>query len=761
MSLTTTPRAGSPVHTRRTAAAPTWHLPLVTDYLQDVAERHVLFLDTLRQRGNNYAEQAGGEAPDLLSFAHELVLDGRDLPQPCNYRLLRILPPKGVAIDPASQPVVVVDPRAGHGPGIGGFKFDSEVGVALRAGHPVYFVGFAPQPEEGQTLRDVGLAEAQFLQTVAARHPKCSVRPLVIANCQAGWAMAGLAALRPELFGMLVLVGAPLSYWAGGASMNPMRYSGAVLGGSWLASLSADLNGDRFDGANLVKNFENLNPANSLWGRYYKLWSQVDTEAERYLDFERWWGGYFRMTGHELESIVENLFVGNRLARGEVRIDGQHIKLRNITAPVVVFASQGDNITPPPQALNWIIDVWGDERAIAAAGRVIIYVLHEKVGHLGIFVGADVARKEHDQIVTSVDVISHLPPGLYEMKLRLKDGQEVANHDPLEPGSYGMHFEPRSMDDLRALNPEGREEEKLFSTVAKVSGLNALAYKTWVRPWLRPLAVRGVADATLDLHSLRSQRRALSDVNPAVRTIADLAEHVREHRHAVVGDHPARHMEHTAASWIETWLNLYRDLRDQGVVHFARQAYGPLGLGALLPPDTPDEERALARAQGELAEVRRQVLPHIAEGGYPHAVCRILLAAMLCSGSLERRHLRLAQRLAERRLPGPNGQVRGPAIAWDGIIRNEARINAVAPAEAWAALGEMLPDRAARERAVAVAVAVLMMEPGTSGPASVLIEQLMADLGLSPKRVATLVQQLKAQVSAAPARKKTRSQLRR
>ena len=220
-------------------------------------------------------------------------------------------------------------------------------------------------------------------------------------------------------------------------------------------------------------------------------------------------------------------------------------------------------------------------------------------------------------------------------------------------------------------------------------------------------------------------------------------------------------MEHTAASWIETWLNLYRDLRDQGVVHFARQAYGPLGLGALLPPDTPDEERALARAQGELAEVRRQVLPHIAEGGYPHAVCRILLAAMLCSGSLERRHLRLAQRLAERRLPGPNGQVRGPAIAWDGIIRNEARINAVAPAEAWAALGEMLPDRAARERAVAVAVAVLMMEPGTSGPASVLIEQLMADLGLSPKRVATLVQQLKAQVSAAPARKKTRSQLRR
>ena len=740
---------------------------MVTDYLQDVAERHVLFLDTLRRRGNSYMQQVGGQTPDLLDFAHEPVLDGRDLPQPCNYRLLHILPPKGVALDPASQPVVVVDPRAGHGPGIGGFKFDSEVGVALRAGHPVYFVGFVAQPEEGQTLRDVGLAEALFLETVAARHPHCRVRPLVIGNCQAGWAMAGLAALRPELFGMLVLVGAPLSYWAGGASMNPMRYSGAVLGGSWLASLSADLNGDRFDGANLVKNFENLNPANSLWGRYYKLWSQVDTEAERFLDFERWWGGFFRMTGHELESIVENLFVGNRLARGEVHIDGQAIQLRNITAPVVVFASQGDNITPPPQALNWIIDVWGDERAIAAAGRVIIYVLHEKVGHLGIFVGADVARKEHDQIVNAVDVIAHLPPGLYEMKLRLKDGQEVAHGDPLEPGSYGMHFEPRRMDDLRALNPEGRDEEKLFSTVAKVSGLNALAYKTWVRPWLKPLAVRGVADATQDLHPLRRQRQALSDAHPAALGIASLADHVRGHRHAVEPAHPARHVEHTAASWIETWLNLYRDLRDQSVVHGTRLVYGPLGLGAWLPPDPPDEERAVAQALAELAQVREQVLAHIDEGGYPQAVCRIMLAAMLCNGSFERRHLRLAQRLAERRVPDANGHVRGEAIDWDLAVREEARIGAVAPSEAWAALGRMLPDTAARERAVAVAVAVLMLEPGASGPAAELIKQLMAELALNPKRVATLAQQLTQAVSdapparVAPQRKKARATARR
>jgi hypothetical protein len=166
----------------------------------------------------------------------------------------------------------------------------------------------------------------------------------------------------------------------------------------------------------------------------------------------------------------------------------EHIDLRNISAPVVVFASWGDNITPPPQALNWIIDAWGSERAIAAAGRVIVYVLHESVGHLGIFVGADIAKKEHDQIVTSLDVIDHLPPGLYEMKVVLKgdgsEGEAVQRWDDLEPGSYTVHFEHRTMDDLRAVNPEGRDEEQTFSTVAKLSEINNSLYKTWLRPWL-------------------------------------------------------------------------------------------------------------------------------------------------------------------------------------------------------------------------------------------------------------------------------------
>jgi pimeloyl-ACP methyl ester carboxylesterase len=354
-----------------------------SEYLLDAMQRSVLFMDTLLDRGNAYREHIDRGTPPLLKFDHELVLDGATLAEPCNYALLRITPPANMpAVNEDSRPLVVVDPRAGHGPGIGGFKHDSEVGVAMRAGHPVYFVTFRPQPAEGQTLFSVMHAEAQFLEAVIARHPRCPSKPVVIGNCQAGWAMMALNATRPELFGPLMVVGAPISYWAGSSKLNPMRYSGAALGGSWLASFTSDLGADRFDGAYLVENFEKLNPANTLWSRYYKLWSNVDNEAERFLEFERWWGGYFRMTGSEIETIVENLFVGNRLARGEVMDGDKRIDLRNITAPIVVFASHGDNITPVPQALDWIIDTWGDERAITAAGRTIIYVLHESVGHL-------------------------------------------------------------------------------------------------------------------------------------------------------------------------------------------------------------------------------------------------------------------------------------------------------------------------------------------------------------------------------------------
>jgi pimeloyl-ACP methyl ester carboxylesterase len=325
-------------------------LDSAVEYAVDAGQRAVLFWDAMRQAGNAFVEHEEEGCPPVLFFKWDMVVDGRHLPRPVNYALVRIRPPEGAApLDPKLRPFVIIDPRAGHGAGIGGFKDDSQVGVALRRGHPVYFVIFFRDPEPGQTILDITAAEGAFLRRIHELHPEAP-KSVVIGNCQGGWAVMMLGAAQPELTGAIVLNGAPLSYWAGERGRNPMRYFGGLAGGSWPASLLADLGNGKFDGANLVMNFEALSPGNTWFKKYYNLFEKVDSETPRFLEFERWWGGYFLMNRDEIHWIVENLFIGDRFARGEIHAGGgATFNMRAIRSPVVVFASAGDNITPPGQ----------------------------------------------------------------------------------------------------------------------------------------------------------------------------------------------------------------------------------------------------------------------------------------------------------------------------------------------------------------------------------------------------------------------------
>src|SRR5688572_21724891 len=90
-----------------------------SEYLTDAAQRTVLFWDVMRQRGNAYRKHIAETAPHVLNYAVQLLVDGRSLERPVNYALVRVIPPKGTEILPTRRPFVVVDPRAGHGPGIG------------------------------------------------------------------------------------------------------------------------------------------------------------------------------------------------------------------------------------------------------------------------------------------------------------------------------------------------------------------------------------------------------------------------------------------------------------------------------------------------------------------------------------------------------------------------------------------------------------------------------------------------------------------
>ena len=611
------------------------------DYWIDGWQRTVLFWDVLRQRSDEYYQQRAKAVPNVLSFGSELILDGRTLERPVNYGLVRVTPPEGVITDPKKRPFMVVDPRAGHGPGIGGFKADSELGVAMRAGHPCYFVGFSPDPVPGQTIEDIMHAEAIFLEKVIALHPEAEGKPCVIGNCQAGWAVMMVAATRPELFGPIIIPGAPLSYWAGVEGKNPMRYQGGLLGGSWLTALTGDIGAGKFDGAYLVENFEGLNPANTLWTKNYSVWSKADTEGPRFLEFEKWWGGHVNLNPEEMQWIVDQLFIGNRLATAEiVTSDGVRIDLRNIRSPILCFCSKGDNITPPQQALGWIIDLYEKEDDLRACGQTIVYAIHENIGHLGIFVSGGVARKEHQEFTSNIDLIDVLPPGLYEAVMTPKTA-EAANPD-LISGDWIVRFEPRTLDDIRTIVQPSPENERRFATVRRISEMNLGLYRTLFQPFVQAFASTQGAAWLHKLNPSELPYELFSDRNPLMRQIAQLADQVREQRQAASPDNPLLQVQAMISEGIIAALDGWRDLRDHSMEQIFLAIYSSPLLQALVgmrASDEPPRRRPgmepeqVAFIKARIAELKARV----AEGGLTEAAIRSLVYIGMAGAGVDER----------------------------------------------------------------------------------------------------------------------------
>ena len=625
----------------------------VFNYMVDAAQRTILFWDVMRERGNAYREHLTETAPHVLDFQAELVVDGRKLDRPVNYVLVHIVPPKGIEVDPKRRPFVVIDPRAGHGPGIGGFKADSEIGVALKAGHPCYFVGFLPDPMPGQTIEDIARAEAIFLEQVIALHPGADEKPCVVGNCQAGWAVMMLAALRPELFGPIIIAGSPLSYWAGVRGKNPMRYSGGLLGGSWLTALTSDLGRGKFDGAWLVQNFENQNPANTLWSKQYNLYANIDTEAPRYLGFEKWWGGHINLNAEEIQFIVDELFIGNNLAAGRIKTSNDEvIDLRNIRTPIIVFCSKGDNITPPQQALGWILDLYNDVDEIRNYGQTIVYTIHETIGHLGIFVSAGVARKEHGEFSSNIDMIDVLPPGLYEAVFEATKG-DVTNAD-LASGDWVMRCEARTLDDIRALGGNDPQDERRFATAARLSEINLSLYRTFLQPTVRALVSAPLADWMYQMHPLRLQYEIFSDQNPLMTSVRALAKKVRDERKVVAADNPFVAFQEQMSRQVVASLDMVRDMTETLSERMFLSIYGSPMLQAAVGVD-PVATNPLRKAphsplhrqlvQARIAELKS----HIAEGGVREGMIRALLYVGMNRAAVDERGFETVRRL--RRCP--------------------------------------------------------------------------------------------------------------
>lgn len=678
---------------------------LITEYLKDAQERAILATDVLRERGNNDFEHVAAGTPPVLIYDYEVVLDGRDMKRANNYLLLRIKPPSGVEIDENKRPFLIIDPRAGHGAGIGGFKEDSQVGVALKARHAVYFVAFRPHPEPNQTLADVTAAEAEFVREVARRHPKAP-KPVVVGNCQGGWGALLLAATNPDITGPLVINGSPLAYWSGPLGSDPMRYNGGLLGGLTPALLLADLGAGQLDGAHLVSNFEMLNPARNFWGKYFDLYADPEKGRERFLEFERWWGGYHFLAEGEIRWIVEQLFVGNKLARGEARLEhGRHVDLKQIRSPIIIFSSFGDNITPPQQALNWIVDTYADENEIRIRGQRIVYMLQDKVGHLGIFVSASVAKKEHAEMTSTLQTIEALAPGLYEMKIEEQTGEG-------DDAKFVVSFHDRKMADIVGISEGGRREEAAFAAVDRLSHLGAEVYDLWMRPLVQTAVNQNVADAIRQMHPGRVTRFAFSDKNPVMGAVAAAAENVIKDRHALSKKHPLRQAEQLWSDSIEASMDVWRSFRDAMCENMFLSIYASPAMLEI------GQRHAFQRTRKDVNELRmlpdvQAHLLNIERGGYAEAVIRMLVVLADARGNVRRSRLERSSHMLTNKEPfAALGSERRAAL-----IHEQSIIVEFEKEKAVEALPKLLLTAEERQRAVAavehIAGPLDEMEPHT------------------------------------------------
>lgn len=736
------------------------------EYGIDAFQRSILFLDILRKRGNTYIRHLKAGQPPVLIFDYEMVLDGRTLERSVNYAIVRILdrrcdadeqrtqtadrrgrraqkpdpsPERRDAAgsrrsqagdrrgglrhrrdtpgDPYKRPIVVIDPRAGHGPGIGGSKQDSEIGVALDCGHPVYFILFYTDPVPGQTLADVQDAEVLFIETVATLHPKAG-KPAIIGNCQAGWAAALIGADRPDVTGPLVFNGSPLSYWAGVEGANPMRYRGGLYGGVWLNSLTCDLGNGTFDGVHLVAGFESLNPANTYWRKHYHLYANVDSEEERFLNFEKWWGGFFMMTAEEIHFIVNNLFVGNKLEKGFLELEaGKPINLKNFKDPIIVFASSGDNITPPPQALNWIVKVYGSVEEIKRHGQVIIYIVHENIGHLGIFVSGKVAKKEHREIIGSVEMIEYLPPGLYEMVIEAQPSKPWLN-------DYTVRFEARAMADILSLD-DGVADEAAFQPVAMISEVYDGLYRTVVSPWVKMATTEMSAELIKQLHPQRVQRYGMSDLNPFALPLKTLAPVVKNHRQPVSDDNPFVSIEKSVSASIAHLLDNYRDLRDLTQELVFNAIYASPWMAWLCSAGSQTENGQQTKAQKESAARQRSDEDRadtqrwqkaMDQGGFAEAVVRIMVTLASSDGLMRRDFFDACEEIVKSH--SRLHKIR--PSAFQRMVKEQSRILQVDEDRALKALAKMMPLSADRAEAVELANSLAVVGLGLGAEGKVL-----------------------------------------
>jgi len=276
--------------------------------------------------------------------------------------------------------------------------------------------------------------------------------------------------------------------------------------------------------------------------------------------------------------------------------------------------------------------------------------VHDTIGHLGIFVSGGIAKKEHQEFASNIDLIDVLPPGLYEAVMTRKTA-DSASQDKIV-GDWIVRFEPRTLDDVRAIVQPDPENERRFATVRRVSEINLGLYRTLFQPFVRASVNEQTAEWMKKLNQAELPFEIFSERNPLMQQVAQLAEQVRQQRKPIAADNPFLAWQTQMSDGIIAALDGYRDQRDAALEKMFLAIYSSPALQAMVGVGASDEpvrkKPGLDKAHVALIEARiAELRASIAEGGPREAAIRALLYIGMGSGADERMFNTLRQIRAE------------------------------------------------------------------------------------------------------------------
>jgi len=166
----------------------------------------------------------------------------------------------------------------------------------------------------------------------------------LLGYCMGGTMSALSAALDPEPIRSLTLLAAPIDFTRRETLLSiwtDRRYFDADAFFAAFGNCPAWF---------LQSCFLNMNPLQTFLGKPMVFYEQMEDPqfVTNFFAMERWINDNIPVAGATFREFVKNLYQGNELVRGELRVGDRLVDLGRITCPLLLLTAKNDHLVDPP-----------------------------------------------------------------------------------------------------------------------------------------------------------------------------------------------------------------------------------------------------------------------------------------------------------------------------------------------------------------------------------------------------------------------------